>query len=177
MSARAFAGIRPRLGERVYVAPEATVIGDVSIGEDSSVWPMSVIRGDINRVEIGARTNIQDGSVLHVTHAGPHNPGGHPLRVGAEVTVGHHVILHGCTVLDRCLIGMGSTVMDGALIQSEVVLGAGSLVTPGKELTGGYLWLGRPARRIRPLDPDEVAYLRYSAAHYVDLKDRYRCGE
>lgn len=174
MTIRAFEGARPQLGERVYVAPEASVIGDVAIAADSSIWPMSVVRGDINRVVIGARTNIQDGCVLHVTHAGPHNPEGHALWVGDEVTVGHQVILHGCTIHDRCLIGMGSTVMDGAVVHPEVILGAGSLVTPGKELASGYLWLGRPARRIRALNPDEIRYLRYSADHYVELKDRYR---
>ena len=173
MSVRPFEGNHPRLGAGAYVAPEAVVIGDVTLGEDSSIWPMTVVRGDINRVVIGARTNIQDASVLHVTHAGPHNPEGHALLVGEEVTVGHQVTLHGCTVHDHCLIGMGSTVMDGAVIHPQVVLGAGSLVTPGKELTSGFLWLGRPARRVRPLSADEVDYLRYSAAHYVQLKARH----
>lgn len=174
MSVRAFAAHKPRIAVSAYVDAAALVVGQVSIGEDSSLWPMSVARGDIQTIRIGARSNIQDGSVLHVTHDGPHSPGGHALHIGDEVTVGHSAILHGCRIEDLCLIGMGSVVMDGALLKARTMLGAGSLVTPGQELTGQHLWMGRPARRVRALSEQEIAYLSYSAAHYVALKERHR---
>ncbi|MEJ2645749.1 MAG: gamma carbonic anhydrase family protein [Gammaproteobacteria bacterium] len=173
MAIRPFEDKVPRIAAGAFVDETAVVIGDVTVGEDASVWPMAVVRGDIHRIEIGPRTNIQDGSVLHVTHAGEFNPDGYPLSVASEVTVGHRVTLHGCTIEDRCLIGMGAVVMDGALIRSGVLLGAGALVTPGMELDGGYLWLGSPARRVRRLRADEQAYLAYSAEHYVRLKNRH----
>jgi carbonic anhydrase/acetyltransferase-like protein (isoleucine patch superfamily) len=173
MALRVFEGRAPRVGPRAYVDESALVVGDVALGEDSSVWPGVVVRGDIHSIRVGARTNIQDGSVLHVTHDNPFSPGGHPLLVGAEVTVGHRVVLHGCTIEDRCLIGMGSIVMDGACIRAGVILGAGSLVPPGKDLAGGRLWLGRPARPVRQLTADEIAYLAYVAEHYVQLKERH----
>ncbi|TNG01915.1 MAG: gamma carbonic anhydrase family protein [Gammaproteobacteria bacterium] len=146
------------------------------MGADSSIWPMSVARGDINSIRIGERTNIQDGSILHVTHDGPYKPGGSPLIIGNDVTVGHHVTLHACTVEDLCLIGMGSIILDDAVIRHGAMLGAGSLVNPGKEIEGGYLWLGRPARRVRELSDREKAYLEYSARHYVKLKDRHKAS-
>ena len=170
---RGYGAHRPTLGARVYVDPAAVVIGRVSLGEDASVWPMTVIRGDVNEIEVGARTNVQDGSVLHVTHDGPYSPGGLPLIVGADVTVGHAVTLHACTVGDRCLIGMNSCVLDGAVIEPDVMLAAGSLVSPGKRLESGALYRGSPARRARDLSEQELEMLRYSAAHYVKLKDRY----
>ncbi len=173
MSVRSFDGHIPVLGEGVYVDEQALVAGRVEIGADSSVWPMSVVRGDINSIRIGARTNIQDGSVLHVTHDSEYAPGGQALSIGDEVTVGHKVVLHACTVGDRCLIGMGSVVLDGAVIQSGAMVGAGSLVTPGKELEGGYLYVGSPARRLRELSDREKDFLGYSAAHYVELKNRW----
>ncbi len=173
MNVRCFEDRCPVIAAGVYVDGSAVVIGDVHLGQDASVWPMAVVRGDIHSIRIGARTNIQDGSVLHVTHDSRYNPGGHPLVLGDEVTVGHHVVLHGCTVGNRCLIGMGSLIMDGAVLHSQVMLGAGSLVTPGKELEGGHLWLGRPAKRIRLLEPEELDYLEYAAARYVRLKRRY----
>ena len=137
MSIRTFQGHTPVLGERVFVDPSAVLIGDIEIGEDSSVWPLTVIRGDMHRIRIGARTSIQDGSVLHITHAGPFNPDGFPLTIGDEVTVGHKVTLHGCTLGNRILVGMGSIVMDGAVVEDEVIIGAGSLVPPGKTLQSG----------------------------------------
>ena len=169
---RAYKGITPRIGAQAFVDESAVVIGDVEIGADSSIWPLCVLRGDVNRIRIGARTNIQDGSILHVTHPRSDHPG-HATIVGDDVTVGHRVTLHGCTVEDRCLIGMGSSILDGAIIRSEVLLGAGSLVTEGKELEGGYLWIGRPARRVRELTTEEVAWFDYSARHYVKLKNDY----
>jgi carbonic anhydrase/acetyltransferase-like protein (isoleucine patch superfamily) len=173
MTIRAYQGVTPAVAASAFVDDTALVVGRVWVGEDASIWPMTVVRGDVNSIEIGARTNIQDGSVLHVTHDSPYDPGGHPLRVGAGVTVGHRVVLHACSVADYCLIGMGSIVMDGAVLQPRVMVGAGSVVAPGKELEGGYLWLGRPAKKIRPLSENELAFLEYSAAHYVTLKDRH----
>jgi carbonic anhydrase/acetyltransferase-like protein (isoleucine patch superfamily) len=170
---RGYGGHRPTLGDRVYVDPAAVVIGRVTLGEDASVWPMTVIRGDVNEIEIGARSNVQDGSVLHVTHDGPYSPGGRPLVVGDDVTVGHAVTLHACTVGDRCLIGMNSCILDGAVLEPDVMLAAGSLVSPGKRLESGALYRGSPARRARDLTEKELEMLRYSAAHYVRLKDRY----
>lgn len=176
MSIREFENTTPAIASGVYVDPRALVIGAVSIAEDASLWPNVVARGDVNRIEIGARTNIQDGSILHVSHDSEFAPGGFALRIGADITVGHRCILHGCTVEDRCLVGMAATVMDGAILRSGVLLGAGSLVPPGQELEGGFLWMGSPARKVRPLRETERAFLEYSARHYVELKDRYLAG-
>jgi carbonic anhydrase/acetyltransferase-like protein (isoleucine patch superfamily) len=174
MSIRNYKNIRPQIAASAYVDEDAVVIGDVVIGEESSVWPMAVIRGDVNCIRIGRRSSIQDGSALHVTHRHEALPEGHPLLIGDEVTVGHNVTLHGCTIGDRCLIGMGSTVLDGAVLEGDVLLGAGSLVPPGKRLEGGYLWIGSPVKRARALTEAEREWLGYSAAHYVRLKDSYR---
>lgn len=153
----------------------AVVIGDVVIGEESTLWPGVIVRGDIHHIRIGARTNIQDCSILHVSHDSEFLPGGAAVTVGDDVTVGHKVILHGCTIEDRCLIGMGSIVMDQSVVQTKVVLGAGSVVPGGKVLESGYLYVGSPARRVRELTAQEYAYLDYSAKHYVMLgKDHYR---
>ncbi|MCD4864075.1 gamma carbonic anhydrase family protein [Pseudomonas sp. PLB05] len=173
MTIRTFQGKTPHLGERAFVDATAVVIGDVSLGADSSVWPLTVIRGDMHCIRIGARTSIQDGSVLHITHAGPFNPDGYPLLIGADVTVGHQVTLHGCTIGDRVLVGMGSIVMDGAVVEDDVVIGAGSLVPPGKRLEGGHLYVGRPVKQIRPLEEKELAFFSYSAGNYVKLKDQH----
>lgn len=172
---RAYQGVLPTLGERVYLDPQACVIGDTVLGDDVSVWPMAVVRGDVNHIRIGARTSVQDGSVLHVSHPAPDGPpGGHPLVIGADVTIGHRVVLHGCTVGDRCLIGMGAIVLDGAVIEDEVMVGAGALVPPGKRLLSRTLWVGSPARQVRELTDAEIRRLAASAAHYVRVKDRYR---
>lgn len=174
MPVRCFETHTPRIVESAYIDPLALVIGDVEVGADASLWPQVVVRGDIHSIKIGDSTNIQDGSVLHVSHDSEFAPGGFPLVVGRGVTVGHRVLLHGCTIEDDCLIGMGSLVMDGAVIQAGAMLGAGSLVSPGSVIEGGYLWLGRPARRVRALTADEQRYLKYSAEHYVRLKNRHR---
>jgi len=176
MSVRPFGNDLPVLGERVWVDPAAIVIGRVEIGDDASLWPMAVARGDVNFIRIGARTNVQDGSVLHVTHDGPFSPGGRPLVIGEDVTIGHRVMLHACTIGDRCLLGMSSTILDGAILEDEVFLGAGSLVPPGKRLAARSLYKGSPAQRVRALSDEELAMLRYSAEHYVRLKDRYLAG-
>lgn len=173
MSVRACGDRLPRIGARVWVDPAATVIGRVEIGEDSSIWPGAVIRGDVNDVTIGARTSIQDGSILHVASDRLAGEGGIPLLIGNDCTVGHRVILHACTVGDRCLIGMGAIVMDGAVIGEEVILGAGALVPPGKRLAPRTLWVGSPARRARAITAGEIAQLAEAAAHYVALKDDY----
>ncbi|MEE9102224.1 gamma carbonic anhydrase family protein [Pseudomonas nitroreducens] len=173
MTIRSYQGKTPALGERVFVDASAVVIGDVEIGADSSVWPLVTIRGDMHRIRIGARTSVQDGSVLHITHAGPFNPDGFPLTIGDEVTVGHKVLLHGCTIGSRILVGMGSIVMDGAVIEDEVILGAGSLVPPGKVLESGYLYVGSPVKKARPLTDKERAFFSYSAGNYVKLKDQH----
>lgn len=176
---RSFRGHSPVLGERVWVDDSATVIGEVSLGDDSSVWPQAVIRGDMHSITIGARTSIQDGSVLHVTHASDYNPGGWPVTIGDDVTTGHNVTLHGCTIGNRVLIGMCSTVMDGAVIEDEVIIGANTLVPPGKTLQSGHLYTGAPARPSRELTEKEIAYFSYVAGNYVKLKDEYlaECAE
>jgi len=176
MNIRSFESHKPQIGERVFVDETALVVGQVSIGDDSSIWPMATVRGDVHSISIGERTSVQDGSVLHVTHAGPYVPEGHKLVIGDDVTIGHKAMLHGCIIEDCCLIGMGAVVMDGAIIHSQVVLGANSLVPPGKELEGGFLWVGSPARKIRPLTEEEKVYFEYSSGNYVKLKDRHIVG-
>lgn len=174
MNLRSYQGKTPQLGARVFVDPTALVLGDVELGEDCSVWPMAVIRGDMHRIRIGQRCSIQDGSVLHITHAGPYNPEGFPLTLGDDVTVGHKAVLHGCQLQDRILVGMGAIVMDGAVVESEVIIAAGALVPPGKRLESGYLYAGSPARQVRPLTEKERGFFTYTAANYVKLKDSYR---
>ena len=173
MTIRRFENLTPTIDASSYIDAAALVIGDVAIGADSSLWPFVVARGDVNSIRIGARTNIQDHSVLHVTHDGPYNPGGHALEIGDDVTVGHRVILHGCTVGDRCLIGMGSNILDGAVIPPHTFIAAGSLVPPGRELEGGYLWMGSPVEKRRALRDEELAAIAYSAQHYLRLKNRH----
>ena len=163
----------PQLGERVYIDPMACVIGDVHLGDDCSVWPHTVIRGDMHRIRIGARCSIQDNSVLHITHAGPYEADGFPLTLGDDVTVGHRVVLHGCTIGNRVLIGIGAIVMDGVVVEDEVVLGAGSLVPPGKKLESGFLYVGSPAKQVRALTDREKSFFTYSANNYRKLKDQY----
>ena len=173
MDIRSYRNQRPRLGARAYIDRAAVVVGDVDIGEDASLWPFTVARGDVNFIRIGARTNVQDGTVLHVTHDGPYTPGGTPLLIGADVTIGHGAILHACTIEDACLIGMHAAILDGARVCTHAMVGAGSVVTPGKVVGEGELWLGNPARFVRMLSATQVEQLYYSAQHYVRLKDEY----
>lgn len=173
MTLQTYRNIAPTLGARVYIHPAAVVIGKVSIGDDSSVWPTAVVRGDVNSIQIGARTSIQDGSVLHVTHDGPYAPGGRALYIGSDVTVGHRVTLHACTIGNTCLVGMGAILLDNVVTEDLVMIGAGSLVSPGKVLTTRGLYIGSPARRARDLTDKEIEFLTYSAAHYVKVKDEY----
>lgn len=171
---RTFENHSPTIDPDAWLDPLSLVIGDVYIGAGSSLWPGAIVRGDINRIRIGCDTNIQDGSVLHNSHDGPFMPGGAPLIVGDRVTVGHKAVLHGCEIGDECLVGMGAIVMDRVVVESQVMIGAGSLVAPGKTLKSGYLYTGSPARQARPLNDREREYLGYSANYYVKLARRHR---
>jgi carbonic anhydrase/acetyltransferase-like protein (isoleucine patch superfamily) len=168
-----FQGQFPEIGSEVFIHPAASVIGEVKLGDQVSIWPGAVVRGDVNHIHIGAGSNVQDLSMLHVSHKSSWDPQGAPLVIGGNVTIGHSVILHGCTVEDECLIGMGSIVMDKVIVQKHVLLAAGSLVPEGKVLESGYLYVGRPAKRVRVLTTEEIAYFMYSANHYMKLKDQY----
>lgn len=164
---------RPLLGGRVYIHPSAEAIGDVELGDDVSLWCNVVLRGDIEKIRIGSGSNLQDGVIGHVSGASAAHPQGSPLLVGERVSVGHGAILHGCTIGDECLIGMGSIVLDGAVIGARSIVGAGSLVPEGKVLEGGWLYVGRPARAVRPLTEDELAARLRQAESYIALKDDY----
>lgn len=170
---RAFRGIWPTLGVRAYVDPAATVIGDVVLGDDVSIWPGAVLRGDVNAIRVGARSNIQDGAIVHVIHDGPYSPGGLPTLIGEGVTIGHAAVIHACVIEDYCLIGMHASVLDGATVKKHGFVGAGSVVPPGKVVGEAELWLGNPARRVRLLTEKQIEQLHYSAEHYVHLKNAY----
>jgi len=173
MTIESFQSKQPALGKRVFIAESAYVNGNVTIGDDSSIWPMVVIRGDMNWIKIGARTSVQDGSVLHTTHAGPHNPQGYSLSIGDQVTIGHNCCLHGCTIGNQVLIGIGSIVLDGAIVADKVVIAAGSLVPPGKQLESGYLYKGSPVKQARALTAQELNFFVYTTDHYVKTKSHY----
>ncbi len=173
MTVRKFNNHTPQVAASAYVDPEAVVIGEVRIGKDASVWPMAVIRGDVNHIIIGAYSNIQDGSILHVTHKSDTNPKGGPLIIGEGVTVGHAAILHACMIGDYCLVGMGSTILDNAQMEHHSMLGAGSVLPPGKLIKSGELWVGNPAKKVKDLSQSQIESLEYSANHYVKLKDMY----
>lgn len=172
-SLRSHNGLSPSLGSRVYIDPASVVIGDVQLGDDCSIWPMAVVRGDMHQIRIGQRCSIQDGAVLHITHASDYNPAGWPLSIGDDVTIGHKAVLHGCTVGSRVLVGVGAIVMDGAMIEDEVIVGAGCMVPPGKTLESGYVYVGNPAKQLRLLSDKERQFFRYTAGNYVKLKDQY----
>jgi len=173
MSIRKFENHTPIIHPTAFIDEQACVIGEVKIGKNSSIWPMTVIRGDVNSITIGNDTNIQDGSILHVTHKSTHDLAGGPLKIGNGVTVGHAAILHACEIGDYCLIGMGATVMDKCIIEDHAMIGAGSVVPPNKHIKKGELWLGNPAKKVRELTKKQMAELEYSANHYVKLKDKY----
>lgn len=176
MTIRKFETESPKIHPTAYIDETALVIGKVDIGANSSVWPMTVVRGDVNHISIGKCCNIQDASVLHVTHASEEytTENGYPLMIGDDVTVGHKALLHACTIGSRVLVGMGSIIMDGVIIEDETIIGAGSLIPPKKTLESGYLWMGSPAIRVRPLTDKEKQYLKYSAEHYIRLKNKYQ---
>ena len=163
----------PVLGENIFLHASAQVIGDVRIGRDSSIWCNTVLRGDVNSIVIGDCSNVQDFAMGHVSHKNAAKPGGSPLIIGDYVTIGHSALLHGCTIGNECLVGMGSIIMDDVVMRDRVMVGAGSLVSPGKVLESGYLYVGRPALRMRALTAEEIAYLKYSAEHYVRVKNNY----
>ena len=173
MGLRTYRGVSPSLGKRVYVDVDSVVLGDVTLGDDVSIWPKAVLRGDMNSISVGARSNIQDGAVLHITHDGPFTPEGFPVVIGEEVTVGHSAVIHACTIHDRVLIGMGAIMLDGVVVHANVIVAAGAVVPPGKVLESGYVYAGNPARPLRPLHEREYEFLPYSARNYVALKDTF----
>ncbi len=177
MPLRHYKNIYPSLGNKVYIDTSSVIVGDVTLGSDSSIWPLVAARGDVNRISIGERTNVQDGSVLHVTRKSPSNPNGYPLVIGDDVTVGHKCMLHGCQLGNRILVGMGAIIMDGAVVEDDVFIGAGTLVPPNKTLESGFLYVGNPMQKKRPLKDSEMQFLKQSAVNYVNLKDEYLAQE
>lgn len=165
---------QPCLGNSVYIDDSAVVLGDVHLGDEVSIWPMAVIRGDVERISIDIGTNVQDGAVLHVSHAGKFSPQGHPLTIGRYVTIGHRAVVHGCTIGNYCLIGIGAIILDDAVLEDYVMLGAGALVPARKRLLSGYLYVGSPAQQVRSLTDSEKEFLVYSAQHYVGLKNEHQ---
>ncbi|WP_065187342.1 gamma carbonic anhydrase family protein [Shewanella woodyi] len=172
-SLRSYKGVTPTLHQGVYIDEACVLVGDIDLDDDSSIWPLVAARGDVNHMKIGKRTNVQDGTILHVTRKSASNPNGHPLLIGDDVTVGHKAMLHGCIVGNRILIGMGAIILDGAIVEDDVILGAGSLVPPNKVLKSGFLYVGSPAKQIRPLTEAELKFLPESAENYVRLKNEY----
>lgn len=168
-----FEGVWPKIHETAFIAPGCRIIGNVTIGAESSVWYNCVIRGDSNRIVIGARTNIQDGTVVHCDGPKPRSPEGFATTIGDDVLIGHMAMVHGCTIEDRGFIGLGAIVMDGCLIESEAMLGAGSMLTPGKVIGRRQLWMGRPAKYARDLDDEASAGLRHGTAGYVRMAKRH----
>jgi carbonic anhydrase/acetyltransferase-like protein (isoleucine patch superfamily) len=169
-----YAGRSPRLDRAAFVAPGAVLIGDVELGPEASIWYNCVLRGDVNRIRVGARTNIQDGSVIHVDSPRPGHEGGHPTLIGEEVLIGHLAMVHGCVLHDRSFVGLGAIVMDGCEIESGGMLAAGAMLTPGKRIPGGQLWAGRPAKYVRDLTAEEQAMNLAGVAHYVSLAKAHR---
>ncbi len=177
MSIRIFDGHLPQIHDSAYIDNSAVIIGDVCIEEHVSVWPCAVIRGDIQKITIGSYTSIQDNSTLHVTHDSQYALGGNAIHIGQYVTIAHGAVVHGCTIGDEVLIGMNATVLDKAVIEDHVIVGAGAVVSPNKTLETGHLYLGAPARKIRKLYDSEITYLHYIACNYAKLKDKYRSSE
>lgn len=167
----------PIIGKNTWIHDRAVVIGKVTLGDGVSVWPCAVIRGDVHNISIGNRSNVQDGAVVHATHPGPFNENGYATHVGEDVTIGHNAILHGCTIGNRVLVGMGATVLDGAVVPDDVMIGAGALVPMNKTLESGYLYVGSPAKPLRELTDGEKQFLTYSPKHYGGLKDDYQNAE
>ena len=173
MNIRPYLDTQPNIADSAYIDPAAVVIGDVVLGEHTSVWPCAVIRGDVNHIRIGNRSNVQDLSMLHVSHKSADKPDGSPLLIGEDVTIGHRVVLHGCIIGNRVLVGMGSTILDDAVIEDDVMIGAGSLVPPRKRIESGYLYVGSPVKQVRPLNDEEKKFLVYSAKHYIHIAEQY----
>lgn len=173
MNIRPYNNTNPTIPSSCYVDPSSVLVGDVVLSEHVSIWPLVAARGDVNYMRIGRNTNVQDGTILHVTRRTNENPDGFPLIIGEDVTVGHHCMLHGCTLGSRILVGMGAIIMDGAVIEDDVFVGAGALVPPNKRLQSGFLYVGQPCKQARPLTEAEIAFLKTSADNYVILKDEY----
>jgi len=173
MSLRIYDSKQPYVAMGAYVDHSALLVGDVEIGEDSSVWPMAVLRGDLHSIRIGNCTNIQDGAVLHITHPSATNKNGYLVNVGDEVTVGHRAVLHGCTIKDRCLIGIGAIILDGAVVESDVIVAAGSVVPANTVLKSGFVYMGSPAQQTRAITDDDRANIKHSAQNYILLKNQY----
>ena len=163
----------PKIDSTCYIDELSVVIGDVTLAENVSVWPFAVIRGDVNSIKIGKNSNVQDHCMLHVSHKNAGKPNGSPLVIGEDVTIGHHVTLHGCHLGDRILIGINTVILDDVIVENDVMIGAGSLVPPRKRLESGYLYVGSPVKKIRPLTPEEIAFLPYSAQNYVKVAQQY----
>lgn len=170
---RHFMNHAPTLGKGVFVDDSAVVTGQVTLGDDTSVWPCVSIRGDLLAITIGHGSNVQDGSALHTSRPIPFNPTGHALTIGNYVTIGHNATVHGCTIGNECLIGMGSVILDGVVVENQVLVAAGSVVPPGKVLQSGYLYRGNPAQQARPLKPEEIAMIKANALDYIKLKDQH----
>lgn len=168
MPVHPYEGRWPRLGERVYLAPGAHLVGDVEVGDDVSFWFHTAARGDVNWIRVGPRTNVQDGAILHVAHET------HPLVIGAGVVIGHAAVVHGCTIEDGALIGIGARVLDGAVVEAGAQVGAGAVVAPGHRIPAGHLALGVPARVARPLTAEETARIADTRDRYMALKEQYR---
>ena len=173
MATQPYLGVYPTLGAGVYIHPTALVIGDVVLGDQVSIWPLAVVRGDVNHIHIGHRSNVQDGSVLHVARPYRGNDAGWPLLIGEDVVIGHKVVVHGCTIGNRVLVGIGAIVLDGVVVEDDVMIGAGAVVTPGKRLESGGLYVGNPARRVRELTEVERERIPIMAEWYVNLKKDY----
>ncbi|RJL72695.1 gamma carbonic anhydrase family protein [Acinetobacter radioresistens] len=164
----------PQVDNSCYIDSMAVVIGDVHLAENVSVWPFAVVRGDVNSIRIGKNSNVQDHCMLHVSHKKADKPEGSPLIIGEDVTIGHHVILHGCTIGNRVLVGIKTVILDDVIIEDDVMIGAGSLVPPRKRLESGYLYVGSPVQKVRPLTDKEKEFLPYSARHYVKVANNYQ---
>ena len=174
---REFLDYVPSVDESCFIDETSVVIGEVSLAEDVSVWPYAVLRGDVNSISIGKRSNVQDGSVLHVSHKNAAKPDGSPLIIGDDVTIGHKVMLHGCRIGNRVLVGMGSIILDDTVVEDDVMIGAGSLVPPRKRLESGFIYVGSPARHVSPLTDKQKAFLTYSSAHYVRLSGQHKISK
>ena len=173
MTIRKFKNYTPIIHKNAYVDENCTIIGNVSIDDQSSIWPQTVIRGDVQKVTIGKRTNVQDGSILHVTSDNIYTPGCFPLEIGDDVTIGHGVILHACKIENMSLIGIGSIILDGSVVESNVMLAAGSLVSPNKRLKSGFLYKGSPAKPSRELTDKELDYIKFSSKHYINVMTQH----
>lgn len=171
---RAYQGVMPKIAKEAYVDESAVVIGRVSVGKNSSIWCNAVARGDVSDITIGENTNIQDLTMLHVTHYNPGKSDEFPLTIGDNVTVGHNCCLHACTIKNNVLVGMGTTILDNAVVEANVFIGAGSLVPPNKTLESGYLYFGNPLKQVRRLTDSEISHIQYSADHYVKVMHAHK---